>query len=665
MYIIKKIILTYKENGLLFTLKKIIHRVKYKLKEKKEISKKYKIKRGYHSFYQEDMDFKGEATVKVLAFNLPQYHTFPENDKWWGKGFTEWTNTRKSRPRFETHYQPREPHEDIGYYDLSKVENLQMQSELAKRHKIYGFCYYYYWFSGHRLMEKPLDLLLEHPEINMPFCLCWANENWTRAWDGLNKDILIKQDYTEKDKYNFIVDIKKYIDDDRYIRVNDKPIIIVYNPSAIPDVKDVFNTWKKMAVKVGIGEISIWIIRSFNNTIKSMNLEEVVDKEIEFPPHNIQKMCNSEIYNEVVGDNIGRIYDYTDLVNKIIKNRKENYKEKNLYRTVMLGWDNAARRINGFNTFESYDLEKYYEWLKLNICTTEEEFNKEERFTFINAWNEWAEGTYLEPDRKYGYANLNATTQAVLKQDFKLSTKIKDENRTTVRIAVQAHIFYPELTSEIIEYTNNIKEDFDLYISTDSCDKVNDIITFIKSESNANKIEIAVMRNRGRDVAPFLLQITPVIKKYKYFLHLHTKKSLHSTFGDEWRLYLYNKLIGSDKVIKEIIRNFDNDNSLGVIYPEVFYGIKSWLDVDDSNDSYLEELFNKLSLKNIKIPKDEFPAGNMFWGRVEAVKNIFEYNFKYKDFPEEIGQLDGTIMHAIERSWCKIAKINGYKNRKI
>lgn len=664
MIILKKILLMYKENGLIFILKKIIYKIKYKLYIRK-INKTHKINRGYHSFYQNDIEFKGQPTVKVLAFNLPQYHTFPENDEWWGKGFTEWTNTKKSKPRFETHYQPREPHDDIGYYDLSKVESLYMQAKLAKEHKIYGFCYYYYWFSGHRLMEKPLDLLLKYPEIDMPFCLCWANENWTRTWDGKNEDILIKQNYTKEDRYNFILDIKKYIDDPRYIRVDNKPVIIVYNSGAIPNVKEVFSKWKNVSIELGIGDISIWIVRSFNNTIKSLNLEGIVDKEIEFPPHNIQNMCNEYVYMEKLKKKLGYIYDYTDMVNKIIKNRNVCFEEKNLYRTVMLGWDNAARREKGFNTFEGFDLKKYYDWLRLNIDITEKNFKKEERFTFINAWNEWAEGTYLEPDKKYGYASLNITTQAILKEDFNLAREIKNDNKSNVEIVVQAHVFYPELINELINYTNNIKRAFDIYISTDSCDKANEIVKLIDCKSNANKIEISVMENRGRDVAPFLIQISPVIKKYKYFLHLHTKKSLHSSFGDEWRLYLYEKLVGNKETVENILNDFDKNNSLGIIYPEVFSGVKSALDNEDGNKIYLDELFDKLKIENIKVAKDEFPVGDMFWGRVEAVKNIFEYNFKYKDFPKEQGQLDGTIMHAVERSWCKIAKANGYKYSKI
>ena len=168
----------------------------------------------YGSIYQDDERFpRLEPEARAIAFYLPQYHTFPENDEWWGKGFTEWTNTRKAKPRFPGHYQPRTPHKDIGYYDLSQVETLKRQAALAKTHGIEAFCMYCYWFDGKKLMEKPLELLVSHPEIKLKFCLCWANENWTRTWDGQEKSVLIQQNYSEENDIRFIQDLKKYITD--------------------------------------------------------------------------------------------------------------------------------------------------------------------------------------------------------------------------------------------------------------------------------------------------------------------------------------------------------------------------------------------------------------------------------------------------------------------
>jgi len=192
---------------------------------------------SYHAWYEDNIDFSRHTTdIKAVAFHLPQFHQIPENDLWWGEGFTEWTNTKKARPLFNGHYQPREPHDDIGYYDLSDVETLRKQVRLARQHGIYGFCFYHYWFSGKRLLEKPLDILLENPDININFCLCWANENWTRRWDGKDRELLIEQKYEEQDPLKFIKDLETYLKDDRYIRVNGKPMLLIYKIPEIPNI---------------------------------------------------------------------------------------------------------------------------------------------------------------------------------------------------------------------------------------------------------------------------------------------------------------------------------------------------------------------------------------------------------------------------------------------
>ena len=191
---------------------------------------------AYQSAYQDDESFDlSRAEAKLITFYLPQFHTFPENDKWWGKGFTEWTNTRKAQPRFPGHYQPRTPHMDIGYYDLADVNTLKRQVELAKAHGITAFCMYYYWFDGKKLMEKPLEMFLAHPEIDFKFCLCWANENWTRTWDGQANSVLIQQNYSEENDVNFIADLKRYLKDPRYLRCNGRPVILVYHAKILPD----------------------------------------------------------------------------------------------------------------------------------------------------------------------------------------------------------------------------------------------------------------------------------------------------------------------------------------------------------------------------------------------------------------------------------------------
>lgn len=367
----------------------------------------------YNSHYEDNIDFSKlghKPEVKALAFYLPQFHTFQENDEWWGKGFTEWTNTKKSKPRFEGHYQPREPHEDIGYYTLDNVEAIKKQVALAKQHGLYGFCFYYYWFSGKRLMEKPIDLFLGDKSIDFPFCLCWANENWTRTWDGMNKDVLIKQEYKKNDPEKFILDMKKYLLDSRYIRVDGKPVILVYEPNSIPDFEKVVDKWRETARKNGIGEIAIWSKSSMAD-IEFKNVD-FVDAEFDFAPvgHGQYLSLNS------MSENKGHYYyDYRKTVEDFVK--KKIYYDHTpvapFYYSATMGWDNSARKKKEYWVLGNYSPEKFYEWLRIIIEETKRRQPEDKRFIFINAWNEWAEGTYLEPDKKYGYTNINTVSKAI------------------------------------------------------------------------------------------------------------------------------------------------------------------------------------------------------------------------------------------------------------
>lgn len=385
------------------TVKRILDKL-----EKKEND--YEINDAYVSEYQENTDFSSFHTdIKALAFYLPQFHAFPENDRWWGKGFTEWTNTRKCVPRFEGHYQPRVPHKDIGYYDLSTEAAIEKQVQLALQHKIYGFCFYYYWFSGKKLMEKPLDILLQHPEWQIHFCLCWANENFTRTWDGAASDILIEQKYQCKDTKNFIIDLKKYIKDERYIRIDGKPVILIYNMSAIPNAKATIHAWRKHAREEGIGEILIWMCRTNSSNAKILRIQAEVDAEVEFPPHN---MWWKSIVEDWKREDGAKIYNYRKLAD-VISYRLEKEDKSKLYHTCMMGWDNSCRRKNGWTIYYGYTQAHLKKWLSALVAEARRNKDEKERFIFVNAWNEWGEGTYLEPDQKYGYANINTLSECI------------------------------------------------------------------------------------------------------------------------------------------------------------------------------------------------------------------------------------------------------------
>ncbi len=535
------------------------------------------------SVYQENIIFENEKTdIKLLAFHLPQYHTFPENDQWWGEGFTEWTNVKKADSRFKGHYQPRVPHSDIGYYDLSKVENLKKQAELAKQHGLYGFCFYYYWFSGKRLLEKPLDILLSHKEIDIPFCLCWANENWTRAWDGQNKNVLISQKYSEEDDDRFILDMKKYIEDERYIRINGKPLIVVYNPGQIPDCGRSFKKWREVAKDNGIGEILIWTCQTANNTADKLGITDYIDAEIEFPPHNYWQDSLAVRNVDLNGKN-AFIYSYKRLVEFIIeKIKKDESKKVPLHYCSMMAWDNAARRNDNWFTYTGFSLNSFYRWLVTIFEKTRREFSEEERFVFINAWNEWGEGTYLEPDEKYGYANINTVSKALFQKPlYDDLLIINDKNSglidesferddNTSRIAVQIHMFYTDVLDETIKYLNIIPYRFDCYISTDTEEKKELIEKRFKSECECESFVVEIFENVGRDVAPFLQQMKDRIDQYDYLCHIHSKKTKTDEHGDDWRKYIFKHLFGSGRYLKKVFAIFEDNQSICILMPDTY-----------------------------------------------------------------------------------------------
>jgi glycosyltransferase involved in cell wall biosynthesis len=352
---------------------------------------------------------KLNTKLKTIAFYLPQFHPFPENDKWWGKGFTEWTNVTKAKPNFVGHYQPHLPIHN-GFYDLRVPEVMIEQARLARNYGINGFNFYYYWFDGKVLMHKPFEILLEHKEIDINFCITWANENWTRRWDGQENDILIAQNHSEEDSIKFLDSLYKYFNDDRYIRIDNKPVLIIYRANIIPKMKETVELWRKKAKKDGFEGLYLICAQSFG--IKSPE-PYGFDAAMEFPPHTAQsnQLKNIELINKEYD---GFLYDYSQVVENTIKFDEPSYK---LFRTAMLSWDNTARKQNHSHIFCNFSLSKYKKWLS-HIASNVFENNKydnDEKLIFVNAWNEWAEGTHLEPDRKFGYGYLETTYQ-VLKE---------------------------------------------------------------------------------------------------------------------------------------------------------------------------------------------------------------------------------------------------------
>ncbi|MDF1769362.1 glycoside hydrolase family 99-like domain-containing protein [Maricaulis sp.] len=348
------------------------------------------------------------SKAKALAFYLPQFHVFEENNEWWGTGFTEWTKITHGMPRFAGHRQPRIPR-DLGFYDLTDVKNLRAQAELAKAYGVYGFAIYYYFFNGKRLMERPLDILLENTDIDLPFCLIWANENWTRTWDGFDRNVLISQDYRDEHEDDLLADWQRHFSDERYIRINGRPLIVIYRPGIVPDCKTTVMRWRrKMESKYGERPYFM-MAQGFGDTDPR---EFGLDAAIEFPPHKVLAgvepiNTSLDIYDP---DFTGSVFDYQSLITRSCAEPAPDYP---LIKTATLGWDNEARRPGRGMTITNFTPELYEQWLGDLVRFADSNRIENEAFIGINAWNEWAEGVYLEPDTYYGHALLNATARAL------------------------------------------------------------------------------------------------------------------------------------------------------------------------------------------------------------------------------------------------------------
>ncbi|WP_276836121.1 glycoside hydrolase family 99-like domain-containing protein [Megasphaera stantonii] len=347
---------------------------------------------------------------KIIAYYLPQMHPTPENDAWWGKGVTEWNNVSRAVPQFIGHYQPRLPGE-LGFYDLRIKENLIRQIELAEMYGIYAFCWYYYWFDGKRLLERPLDMYLSSKEIEFPFCLCWANESWTKGFFGSSQEVIMKQNHTVDSYFRFIEDIAKYLKDDRYVMIDGKKLLIVYKPQNIPDCNIVLNYWREYCKKMDIG--NLYLVGCWTSDQSADFISYGFDAIAEFQPGSIMKYCvkKNQTVPFVNKNFSGVVYSYKDIIDNAIY--KKNFVKKKMYHAVMPMWDNTPRRNDKGNVIYHGSTPALYKfWLKDIILQNKNE-ELEDRLIFLNAWNEWGEGAYLEPDKRYGYAYLQATKEAI------------------------------------------------------------------------------------------------------------------------------------------------------------------------------------------------------------------------------------------------------------
>jgi lipopolysaccharide biosynthesis protein len=344
--------------------------------------------------------------VALAAYYLPQYHPIAENDVWWGRGFTDWSNVAKAVPSYVGHYQPRLPGE-LGFYDLRVPEVMKRQAELARQHGISAFCFYAYWFGGRRLLERPLLAFLDDPGIDIQFFLCWANENWSRRWDGTENQLLISQSHSPEDDVAFIRYYRKYFDDPRQLKIDGKPVLMVYRPGILPSPSATIERWREEAVRSGLPGLYIVATTSFGfSDAARLGFDAIV----EFPPHAPQRPAERVRVEIVNASAEPTTFSYES----VVKNRVFEIGETadKVWPGVMAAFDNTARRATGAAIYNGCTPALFQQWLE-NAIQRARKNPAAERLVIINAWNEWAEGTYLEPDRRHGYAYLAACARAL------------------------------------------------------------------------------------------------------------------------------------------------------------------------------------------------------------------------------------------------------------
>ncbi|MCH5211585.1 MAG: glycoside hydrolase family 99-like domain-containing protein [Oscillospiraceae bacterium] len=344
--------------------------------------------------------------MQILAINLPQFHSIPENDEWWGKGFTEWVNVKKAKPLYKGHVQPLVPYNN-NYYDLSRADDMIAQANLAKEYGIGGFVYYHYWFNGKKLLEKPCELLLEHPEADIDFCFCWANEPWTRAWDGKNKQVIMPQTFGGREDWEAHLQyFLKFFSDDRYIKKNNKPMLFIYSPSRIPHFEDMMEYWNKRIKEYGFdGIYLVEYISTMNPDAFSKYSEAVMEFEplftCRFGISNIKKakrlLCKKLKTLDVL--------DYDYIWKKVIE-RNRTYGGREIFSGALSGWDNTPRKGKAGMVIKNGSPEKFEKYLNQLVDTVRQDGSKD--YMVINAWNEWGEGAILEPTKQDSYKYLEA-----------------------------------------------------------------------------------------------------------------------------------------------------------------------------------------------------------------------------------------------------------------
>lgn len=362
---------------------------------------------GYLRF---ERDAARHPRAQIIPFYLPQFHDSPQNNRWWGKGFTEWSNVAGAVPAYRGHYQPKLPTE-LGFYDLGNDKVRDAQAALASQHGISSFMYYYYWFSGERVLNLPIELLHDS-DTDMPFCIMWANENWTRRWDGRSEDILVGQDYSKVPANEFIDDVMEFLADPRYTRIDGKALLAVYRPAQMKNFSEVATQWRERARAAGVGELYILAVSvaeefdGLGNNVETYG----IDGTLQFPPHNLPWVAGPATEVNLDSRWRGNFMSYQESVRASLT--LSGTLGDHDYPGAMVAFDNTARRQWKADTWYGSNPYTFHRWV-MGLINSVLPRDPKDRIVFINAWNEWAEGAVLEPTTRFGRTFLLAIRDAV------------------------------------------------------------------------------------------------------------------------------------------------------------------------------------------------------------------------------------------------------------
>jgi len=575
----------------------------------------------------------------LVAFYLPQFHPIPENDRWWGKGFTEWRNVTRALPQFEGHVQPRLP-ADLGFYDLRDIGVMREQARLAREYGIGAFCFYYYWFAGQTLLEQPVQQWLADDGIDLPFCLCWANENWARRWDGRDHDVLMAQQHSAEDDLAFIAHVAPYLRDRRALRVDGRPMLLVYRPSLMPDPAATAKRWREWCSANGIGEIHLAYVQGFERPDPR---DIGFDAAVEFPPNMSSPPSVTAAQTLINPDFAGDVLDWRELAREASQRPLPAYR---LYPGVNPGWDNEPRRSGKGRVLLHASPRGYGEWLQRTIHERLAQVPAAQRLVFINAWNEWAEGAVLEPDMRLGYAWLEATRQAL---------RLASPPAQGERVATVVHAYYLDALPGLLRTWRMAKVPGRLVITTMPA-LASDVEAILRDEGM--QAEVSVHDNRGRDVLPFLQVADRLCHEgISLLLKLHTKQSIHRDDGTRWRDELLEALLPAEGV-DPLIHAFEQTPSLGMIAPAGhLISVEDYL---GGNARALDFLGARLGIRT-RGADLHFASGTMFWMRMAALRPVLDGHLQSSDFETEQAQVDGTLAHALERCFSASATSAGYQ----